>query len=78
MHLRGTACRNRHGSEFYAAIGKKGGTTTKARHGVQHFQKIGKLGGSGGVGSRVHKLVTRAEELRVAEEQARTDELAGE
>jgi len=47
--LGGLATRSRHGSGYYARIGRmgasKGGKATLANHGVAHFRRIGEMGG---------------------------------
>ena len=37
--------RERHGSEFYTDIGRKGGESTKRNKGVEHYSRIGRIGG---------------------------------
>jgi hypothetical protein len=45
----GLATKSRHGSGYFAKIGRKGGLVggkvTKARHGTSHFKRIGSKGG---------------------------------
>jgi hypothetical protein len=44
--------RQKHGSEHFARIGRKGGEQTKARYGAEYYTRIGKRGGEARAHSR--------------------------
>jgi general stress protein YciG len=54
----GETVKNKYGSEFYEAIGKKGGQkggeTTKRKYGHEFYEEIGKKGGQ-----KVRELIER-------------------
>ena len=54
-HRSGQATRERHGAEFYEAIGQKGGQVVKEKYGPNFYEQIGHKGGQ-----KVKQLIAEA------------------
>ena len=58
----GATTRDRHGKEFYEAIGSLGGSKVMAERGQEFYKEIGRKGGK-----RVQELVKKAIQIEAAE-----------
>ena len=61
-HTGGSMTKQRHGTAFYARIGRKGGASCAEKHGPDHYQAIGRKGGN-----RVRDLCAKAKALEAGE-----------